>query len=204
MLKCDIGQNCSKISRKYHCNAAGSFCNKHYLQMRRHGKVLHTTQIDARPAIIEGDVAKIPLGVDAINGYTIVDKKYAYLAKDNWNISHYGYARSAKEKKLLHRLILDAASGTVVDHVNGDRLDNRLANIRLCTQSENARNQTIRKNNKSGHKGVTAQSGSYRARIKVDYQTIELGIYKTAVEAARAYNEAAQKYFAEFARLNNV
>lgn len=182
---------------------SAGYCNKHYLQIRRHGKLIISNR-DKRTAIIKGNTAEIQLGVNAKDGYAIVDKQFAYLAKDNFNINHYGYARRSKDKKLLHRLVTNVDSTKVVDHKNNNQLDNRLDNLRICTQAENSKNQRLRKNSRSGYKGVSEHTNGFRARIKVNYKQIELGIYKTAVEAAKAYDIAAKKLHGEFARINNA
>jgi len=171
--------------------------------MRRHGKIV-TTNRDKRPYIVDDIIVKIPLGISAKDGYVTVDREFEYLALDQWRLTHYGYAIRSKDKTLMHRLVTGAGTGVVVDHVNGDKLDNRKSNIRLCSQSQNAKNQKLRVDSKTGYKGVCEQSNKYRARIKHNYRQIELGIFDTAKEAAKAYNKAAKKYHGEYARLNDV
>lgn len=104
----------------------------------------------------------------------------------------------------MHRQILGLERGDpqIIDHANGDGLDNRRENLRFCTYTQNAQNSRIRKDNKSGYKGVYLHlPGRWRSRIKVDGRYICLGVYKNPEEAAEAYRRAAQKYFGEFARL---
>jgi len=204
MRKCDIALNCSPKSNRVHTNTQGTFCNKHYLQIQRFGAPKKATNRDTRGAVIEGDIAKIPLGIGAKDGYAIVDKEFAHLAKDNWCKTHYGYAKKSKDKTLLHRYLLQPKDGLVIDHINGDPLDNRMSNIRVCTQSENSKNQKMRKNNESGYKGVSFYRGKYHARIKLNYRTHRLGSFDTALEASKAYNLAAPLLHGKFARINNV
>lgn len=107
----------------------------------------------------------------------------------------------------LHRLILGAPKGVVVDHINGDKLDNRKSNLRLCDRHGNARNRSQPKTtNLSGFKGVTwhKRIGKWSARIGVDSKNINLGYFDDPKEAARVYNKAAIKEHGEFARLNPV
>jgi len=113
--------------------------------------------------------------------------------------------------KYLHRVIMEAKPGEVVDHINGNPSDNRRRNLRICTHAENLRNSKKRKGYKhSKYKGVGLMGSkhrrrkSWRARIFVDKKQITLGYFLTENEAAEAYNAAAQKYFKEFAILNNV
>lgn len=88
-----------------------------------------------------------------------------------------------------------------VDHINGKRDDNRLANLRLATHKQNLRNQTTRRSSQSGFKGVTFHKGAGRwmARITVDGKMRYLGLFETAADAATAYRQAAVSMFGEFA-----
>lgn len=108
-----------------------------------------------------------------------------------------------RTKLLLHKLIVPFE---IVDHIDGNPLNNKKDNLRPCTRKENGRNRNINKNNSSGFKGVSFITKKNRmcAQIKVDYKNIHLGYFKTAEEAARAYNAAALKYHGKFARLNKI
>ena len=118
------------------------------------------------------------------------------------------YARRAVSQKptkivLMHRLILSAPNDMLIDHRNGDGLDNRRQNLRLVTRSENAQNQ--RQVKKTAHlKGTYNCSGRWRSQIKLLGQPIHLGYFKTEQEAANAYDEAAIKYFGSFACTNQL
>ncbi|WP_211776904.1 MULTISPECIES: HNH endonuclease signature motif containing protein [unclassified Klebsiella] len=109
----------------------------------------------------------------------------------------------------LHRIMWIVANGQIpegmeIDHINGDKGDNRIANLRLCTINQNRQNKPKYKNNKSGFKGVCFESGErekpWRARIVVNKKAISLGNFHTKLEAHHAYQEAAKKYFGEFNR----
>jgi len=91
----------------------------------------------------------------------------------------------------------------VIDHINGNGLDNRRANLRLATVAQNAWNSKKR-NPRSGYKGVwfAADKGLWRASIVCHGRRIHLGYFKDKMAAARAYDAAARKYYKEFARLN--
>lgn len=108
------------------------------------------------------------------------------------------------ERLNLHRVILglsEYSSDAVVDHVNGDPLDNRKLNLRVCASANNTRNS--RRQRTHQYKGVHARpSGRFRAVLKVNYEYKHLGTFGTAEEAAKAYDEAALAAFGEFARLN--
>lgn len=103
----------------------------------------------------------------------------------------------------MHRVILGVTSG-LVDHENGNGLDNQRANLRPATKSTNAVNAKLASNNSSGYRGVYRQRGHCRwhARVTVQGTVILLGTFDTAEEAARARDAAALQHFGPFARLN--
>lgn len=108
------------------------------------------------------------------------------------------------DTSFMHRVILGATRGQMVDHVNGDGLDNRRCNLRFCTHAQNSANRKISKNNTSGYNGVyfSKSRRKWRAAIRIDGQTRAIGAYDTAEEAARAFDIAAFAYRGGFARLN--
>ena len=132
------------------------------------------------------------------------DRKQSFYAKTNllcddgkWRVVH------------MHRIIMAVLHDPSihVDHINGDSLDNRDGNLRICTGAQNAKNRRNQRNSVSGYKGVGLKNcgGKYRywcARITVDGKTISLGFFPDKEAAARAYDAAAIKYHGEFACLN--
>ena len=108
----------------------------------------------------------------------------------------------------LHRWIawrflnLDENSGLVVDHINGDTLDGRIANLRVCTSQQNQTNMRIGRNNRTGMKGVGLYRGRYRARFTKDGKIVCIGTFKTALESAKAVREAAMAAHGEFVSLD--
>ena len=146
------------------------------------------------------------------------DEDYELLIKNKWRVS-IGYATrnqitySRELKKivkqhsfLMHRVITNAPKGTQIDHINGNKLDNRKVNLRICTNSQNHANTFLRKDNTSGKKGINwcKQTKSWRARITVNQKEIYLGRFKSLKKASEIYNSAATKYFGEFAKLNKI
>jgi len=129
-----------------------------------------------------------------------------------WAMYRVSPGKKGKRIALLHRVILGAAKGTIVDHRNGNGLDCRRENLRITDQVGNARNITLSPNQKrGGFKGVCwlKREQRWRATIKAgDLQpngsrkAVFLGHFDDPVSAARAYDAAAQKYFGEFASLN--
>lgn len=122
--------------------------------------------------------------------------------------SGYRYVGCGGKPQRVHRvawlLFYGVWPPAQIDHINGNRADNRIVNLRLADNTQNQRNAATPKNSETGYKGVSFSKmhGKYRAYIKINYKQIWLGYHKTAEEAARAYNRAAAKYFGEFARAN--
>jgi len=164
------------------------------------------SQRDKRPAIVEGDIAKIPIGINAKDGYAIVDKQYAYLADYKWYLSAHKYAVTKIGSKhiRMHRMIMEPADNMKIDHINLNSMDNRVANLRQCSHAENMRNVAMRSHNKTGYKGVQIHHNKFRAVIRFNNKNVHIGLYPTALEAAKAYDAKAAELHGEFARLNNV
>jgi hypothetical protein len=100
----------------------------------------------------------------------------------------------------MHRLIIGATKGAVVDHINGNTLDNRRSNLRVCTHRQNLANSGARTGR---FKGVShTRHGGWRATIHIGKKQTHLGIFETEEAAARAYDAAAIRLHGEFARLN--
>lgn len=103
----------------------------------------------------------------------------------------------------LHRVIMNAPPGVEVDHINGNTLDNRRCNLRICTHKENGRNQKSH-GGSSKYKGVSwhKQRRKWQAQIKVDGKNIHLGYFDDEEGTAFTYDVAARILFGDFARLN--
>lgn len=111
---------------------------------------------------------------------------------------------------LMHRVIaersFDSLDKPMIDHINGDKLDNTRLNLRSCNSSQNNGNAKVGIN-KSGFKGVyktTNKSGKWMAIITHESTRKYLGSFSDKLDAAKAYNQAASEFFGEFARLNKV
>jgi hypothetical protein len=153
-----------------------------------------------KPALPQGDgVRMIPLG-DGF--YAYVDAAdYPELTRHVWYLSN-GYAvRNENSKRIyMHRQLVEAPVGMVVDHIDGNRANNCRFNLRVCTRSENLRNQRKRLGSRSRFKGVLYDK-QYHKWFAVCERHFR-GYFDDEIQAARAYDRMAAQYLDEFARLN--
>lgn len=140
------------------------------------------------------------------------DEDYKSLSIYKWSYNSKGYAwRSIKgENKrtyiLMHRFIMGAKADELIDHKNGNRLDNRKCNLRICTRSQNNCNQRLQAREKtSKFKGLTiTKSKNWQVQISFCNNHKSLGTFTNEIAGANAYNYYAKKYHGEFACLNDV
>ena len=155
--------------------------------------------------VIDGDVARVELSGGL---WALIDAADVPLVEGvAWSASsttrkHRYATRSIVQGGIraniqMHRLIMAASAEVSVDHINGDGLDNRRANLRICTHAENMRNKRTR--NKLGAKGVHQHGRKFYATIERDGARLRLGPFATADEAGAAYAAAAQELHGEFA-----
>jgi hypothetical protein len=156
---------------------------------------------------------KIPL---TQGQYAIVDPDdYPRLAKYKWHANRARDTYYAQRKLWLpqlkkeitikmHRQILNIPDFLLVDHINHNGLDNRKANLRPATHSQNTCNTPKYKRSRSKYKGVTWHKAKrkWNARIRVNRRTISLGYFQNEIAAANAYDHAAKKYHRQFAVIN--
>ena len=173
-------------------------CPKHYYRLKKYGDANKPTGYDPRPAIIKGALAYIPLGLEAKQGYMIVDIFNSHLDKYHWNING-GYPRAKINGNLVmaHHLIYSKPEiNTVIDHINRVTTDNRLANLRQLNHADSVLNRGINKTNKSGINGVHwhARSKKWRVKIQRNYKSVDLGTFDTIEQAIIARKKAEQEY----------
>ena len=137
-------------------------------------------------------------------------KKYTWSVSEYWNKKTTSpnkkkhYIRN-KDVGLLHRFLTNCPKGKVVDHADGDELNCRRYNIRVCTYSQNNLNKRPYSNNKTGHPGVCwfpyRGYNKWKAHIQVDGKLINLGYFDTKEEAIEVRNKAEKKYFGDFRKV---
>jgi HNH endonuclease len=138
------------------------------------------------------------------NRYTIVDADAYVPSAPRINSCGYAQMRMKVHSRVyqfsLHRLMICARPGEVVDHVNGDKLDNRTCNLRICTAQQNSRNRMAPgKANKTGVTGVTYRHGKYIAYIWVNGNNKMLGTFIDLAAAKDARRAAEITYFGVYA-----
>jgi len=164
----------------------------------------------ARDIMVDGDSACIFLTKGFVTwvDVSVLDR----VAKYNWCVTkcdkHHYAVRSLrlpdgrKKTLYLHRVLTSAPQGLVVDHIDRDGLNNRLANLRVVPHKQNARNMGLSDAHTSGFKGVSWHKDQkrWRAYIRVDGRQIHLGTFDSVADARAAYREASQKYHGVFGR----
>lgn len=148
--------------------------------------------------------------------FALVDNEdFGWINKYKWQYGVRGYAtknlhigmkngKRISKLMLMHREIIKTPKGLFTDHINGNKLDNRKQNLRICTRQQNVWNMKISSHNTSGFKGVSKRNNRWSASIHKNNKKIHLGYFSTAKEAAKKYNETAFEFFGEFAKLNNL
>lgn len=156
---------------------------------------------DYQGAVCLINSAKMEVLIDAADLPLVSEGRWTVAQQKCWG--YYAVRVIKGRMRLLHRYLLGVTDRRLVDHINRNGLDNRRANLRVCTPTQNNANRTVSRTSKSGYKGVWWHQQSarpWRAAIKVHGQRRYLGTFRTAEEAHGAYLLAAKREFGEFAR----
>lgn len=184
-----------------HCNKRDGkiYCRKHYLQLWRYGKVIERTIYDGNEWVLHEDYAecKTYKKDGSLSGIVKVDKdkvdelkQYKIYCRKHRGNKYYAVLTIDGKKTFLHRYLMglnnvDFTYDVTVDHINGDSLDDRLCNLRICKQNENMKN--IKKNGKIvGVSPSPNKDGRWVARIMHNYKTINLGYFVNYADAVMA------------------
>ena len=154
-----------------------------------------------------------------IKGFSVLidEDDFERVSQYNWGVINsrgliYIYSGRGKNSPLgngkilgIHRFIMNAPIGKVVDHINHNTLDNRKSNLRICTIGENAINRSPNKRGYSKYKGVSWDTDckKWTAVVSKNKKTVYKKRFKTEMEAAIAYNENALIHHGEFAHIND-
>jgi hypothetical protein len=164
-----------------------------------------------RPIRIEGDVAYVPL----TKGYEAMIDAVDIPLVDAWNwcsretrrpdgvlAGVYAQRNKCNGERYLHRHLLGAPAGCVVDHIDGDPLNNRRSNLRLASCAQNQHNAKARLDNSTGTKGVCpSKGGKFRAYVHVAGKQVHIGVFDDVETAALHAERRRGEIHGEFARL---
>lgn len=203
LCKCDCGNN--KIVRSSHLTSGhtkscgcykSDLARKRADAIRKHGDTPNNYEIDGCICYCFVYNSKYPVLLDS--------DCYELVRKYRWHINNNGYVYCNKNggNTTMHRLIMGSPSKMYeVDHINGDKIDNRKCNLRIVNRQQNSMNKKPNKLNKSGYSGVwwNEKRCVWESCITVDYKIIHLGRYKIKEDAIKARKEAEEKYFGEYA-----
>lgn len=151
----------------------------------------------------------IPL-LNFSEGALVDDADFESLSPFRWRRNAQGYASLSNGGRMMHRIIMNPPIGFHTDHIDGNQLNNQRGNLRIATPSQNCANsrKPIFRSGptSSRYKGVSffKRDDNWMAYIMVNRKRIFIGYYNAEIEAANAYNNAAARFFGEFARLNPV
>lgn len=219
---------CGRLVKSYTMvKNVGCMCQKHQHQWYEKGKITDPSPYsihDLNNFIDCGDCYKIELRKPSegykIVGYALIDRDdYEKCKNIRWRLAEHKGALDYKDVQggsphnntliSLHRYIMDDPKGFTVDHKNGDTLDNRKSNLRLCSQKENVRNKTkLQNNNTSGITGVykdgkKEHKTNWIAEIRLDDAKIYIAAYVDLEDAVYARYIAEHLLFKEFRATTN-
>lgn len=199
--KCEYCNNTSDNKKIINYKNSGMYlCEKHYMQMRLHNKILEKTIYDENKinilqnySVVELTDLKLNKVAECIIDTDSIDK----IKKIKWHISDNGYVIGGREKIRMHRLLICAKGSDIVDHINGNRLDNRMCNLRIVTTKQNSYNKGLLSSNTSNVTGVHfhKKANKWCASITHNGKYIYLGLYKDKEEAIIVRKNAELKYF---------
>lgn len=179
------------------------YCRKHYLQMYRNGKISSINRLDGNEYVVCNSHAKIVLRdtYGAIKQETLIDisdiercKLVKWYHRKNKKLD-YTYGKVNTKTIMLHRYLLNAPDNLVVDHIDGNPMNNQKSNLRICSRQQNSMNM-----HKDKFIGVTydKERNKWISQICVNYKTIHLGRYENFEDAVLVRKNAERKYFGQY------
>jgi hypothetical protein len=159
-----------------------------------------------------GNIFSSIVKIGFFNDTTISKDKFNLLTPQHRPDGYIDVVIDATRKR-QHRIVWECFHGVLtkstnimIDHINGDKSDNRLCNLRVASRSQNNANSKLSKRNKSGYKGVlwSKEKKKWRAEIRKDKKSKHLGYFDNILDAVKAYNKTAIEYFGEYALCNEL
>jgi len=189
-------------------------CGKHYHQIRSYGNIGRTRYDKNEFQIVRSTIYGTFCKIDIYNNFgikiteTIMDVEDIEKCRPyKWYMSQQGYIRTGYGLRLTN-IILGVKTNrtTIIDHINGNPLDNRKQNLQVITQQQNQIKKKMQKNNTSGYKGTywNKTNNKWVSYIGYNRKRLHLGCFASKEEATAVYNKKAKELFDEFAILNKV
>ena len=140
----------------------------------------------------------------------IDDDMFEFINRYKWHYNGHYAMRGTRDSDgksktvYMHREVIVANKGEIVDHINRNPLDNRKSNLRICNTYQNSMNRSNRSNNTSGYKGVSwfKRDSNWVSHIRLYGKSMNIGYFSSKISAAKAYDKKAKELFGEFANLN--
>lgn len=195
---CCICGNCNKTVN----TDIGILCGKHYLQYIRYGKIKLRTKYDPNEIKEFSDYAVIYLydRDSEVIAEALIDKEdIPKVINSKWCRDKNGYVKNSKQE-YLHRTLL-GETNLFIDHINGNKLDNRKRNLRICNNADNLKNRVkLPKNNTSGILGVRFREdrNKWYTEIQCNKEKIYLGSFSSLEEAIKARLNGELKFFGKY------
>lgn len=183
------------------------YCHRHYDQYKTYGRILERTQKDPNEIVIYDDYAEIVLynknNIEV--GRAIIDLEDINKVKDyKWHLNSVGYVYNNKVG-LLHRFLMNPSNDKVIDHKNGNPLDNRKSNLRICSIQQNNMNVPKQKGDTTSQfKGVcfNKQNKKWQVQICINGKNKHIGYYDAELDASIEYDKKALLHFGVYACTN--
>lgn len=137
-------------------------------------------------------------------GIELFNKHRWYLSGNEYCgyylVRHTAVSEGPRKTIFFHKELMGVQEGQICDHINRNRFDNRICNLRLVNHQDNMRNCKFHSNNKSGHRGVVwiKQVKKWRAQIRLNGKHVHLGMFIDFAEACNAYDKKASELFGEY------